>query len=155
MPRLALLAQLATTLPLVGLIWMVQVVVYPQLGRVGEHEFVAYHAAHARLITPVVGPLMLGELLAAIAFVSASSASESGTYRSVAVVGLLLVGVAWLTTMFLSVPQHEVLARGFDEHAWQRLVTTNWLRTIAWTARAGLLLWATSQALRPSSPALP
>ena len=49
--RLALLLQLGTTLPLVGLIWLVQVVSYPLFARVGAAEFPAYHAAHARLIS--------------------------------------------------------------------------------------------------------
>jgi hypothetical protein len=36
--------------------------VYPQFGRVGAAEFAAYHAAHARGITYVVGPLMVAAL---------------------------------------------------------------------------------------------
>jgi len=67
--RACLLVQLGT-LPLVGLIWFVQIVAYRLFERVGVAEFPAYHAAHARLITFVVAPLMLGELAAALAGVA-------------------------------------------------------------------------------------
>jgi hypothetical protein len=34
-----------------------------------------------------------------------------------------------------------VLAQGFDAAAHDRLVQTNWLRTLGWTARAALAAW--------------
>lgn len=139
--RLALLGQLGTTLPLVGLIWMVQVVVYPQFARAGTEAFPAYHAAHSSLITLVVGPLMLGELLAAGAFLVARPEWHAW-------LGAALVLLIWLTTAFVSVPQHGVLARAFDAHAHAVLVSTNWIRTVAWTARGALVLYLTARALR-------
>lgn len=45
--RLLLLTQLASTLPLVGLIWLIQVVSYPLFAKVGAAEFPAYHAARS------------------------------------------------------------------------------------------------------------
>jgi hypothetical protein len=40
------------------------------------------------------------------------------------------------------VPAHKSLERKFDlrVHAW--LINSNWLRTVAWSARLGLLLYA-------------
>jgi len=138
--RLAMLVQLATTLPLCGLIWLVQVVVYPQFARVGPAEFSAYHAAHARLITLVVGPLMLAELGAAFVGIVAR---DDRVPPALAWLGLALTGVAWLTTLFASVPQHNVLSAGFDARAHDLLVATNWIRTAAWSARGALLVvWA-------------
>jgi hypothetical protein len=135
--RLALIGQLATTLPLVGLIWMVQVVAYPLFARAGAEAFPAYHAAHSSLITLVVGPLMVGELLAAGAFLFAR---PEGVPAFLAWAGAALVLLVWMTTAFVSVPQHDILARGFDAHAHAVLVSTNWIRTIAWTARGALVL---------------
>ena len=58
------------------------------------------------------------------------------------------LGVAlWASTAFLQVPQHTVLARGFQARAHRRLVGTNWIRTVLWTARAGLALWMLVRAL--------
>ena len=130
--------QLATTLPLVGLIWFVQVVAYPLFARVAPADFRPYHEAHSRRITYVVAPLMLAELLGAIAWLIWPL---DDVPRKVAWVGAALAVTVWVVTMFVSVPQHDVLARGFDARAHDLLVVTNWLRTAAWTARGATLLW--------------
>lgn len=148
MPTLVLLAQIATTCMLTGLIWTIQVVHYPLFASVGPDRFVAYEAAHARLITLVVGPLMLAEAATAIAFLAIRPPSIP---MWIPVAGGVLLGVVWLTTAFVSVPCHTRLAEGFDAETHRRLVDTNWIRTIAWSTRAALLLWAgwlTLQAVR-------
>ena len=143
-PRLALLVQLSTTLPLVGVIWMVQVVAYPLFARVGAAEFARYHEAHARLITFVVGPLMVGELGASMVSVFRPHAAMP---RGAALGGVVLALLTWGFTMFLSVPKHDLLGHGFDARAHELLVLTNWLRTAAWTARGALLLWVAHRAI--------
>src|SRR5206468_3820837 len=56
-------------------------------------------------------------------------------------VGLaLLVGV-WVSTAFVQVPCHEVLARGFDPAVHRRLVRSNGIRTAGWSLRGLLALW--------------
>lgn len=62
-----LLAQLAATLFMVGLIWFVQAVHYPLLARVGRDCLTEYEAAHVRLTTRIVGPPMLIEAATAVA----------------------------------------------------------------------------------------
>lgn len=81
---------------------------------------------------------MLGELLCAALFLAARPASIPS---AVAWIGMALVVLAWATTAFASVPRHAVLGRGFDAHAHQVLVLTNWIRTFAWTTRGALLIW--------------
>jgi hypothetical protein len=56
-------------------------------------------------------------------------------------IGLTLLGVIWLSTALIQVPCHEVLSQGFDPVVHHRLVTTNWIRTTAWSLRALLVLW--------------
>ena len=138
LPRAALLLQLGTTLPLVGLIWFVQIVAYPLFARVAAADFLAYHASHSRLITYVVAPLMLGELAGSVVWLIWPL---DGLPRQVAWVGAALAVTTWIVTMFVSVPQHAILARGFDARAHDLLVVTNWLRTATWTARGAILLW--------------
>jgi hypothetical protein len=58
-----------------------------------------------------------------------------------AVAAAVGVGVAWASTALLSVPLHGRLAGGLDLDQVDALVATNWVRTLAWTAR-GLLLGA-------------
>ncbi len=134
-PRVTLLLNLATTLPLVGLIWLVQVVAYPLFAKVGPSEFGAYHEAHSRLITFVVGPLMVGELVASLALWA-----DATVPRWLAGAAGALAVSTWLFTMFVSVPKHTLLATGFDAQVHAALVSTNWLRTAAWTLRGVLLL---------------
>lgn len=140
-----LVGQFAATWAMVGLIWVVQVVQYPLLGRVGSEEFHAYHDEYTRLISWVVGPLMLVELLTAVALVWWRPA---GVPLWAAVVGLLLLGVSWASTAFVQVPQHDRLARGFETDVWIRLVATNWVRTVAWTLRGLLTAWMVLKAAR-------
>jgi len=141
-----LLLQALSTLALTGLIWFVQVVHYPLLGRVGRSEHRAYHAAHVRRTGWVVAPLMLAEAGTALAL----ALRPGGLPPGAAWAGLGLVGFLWASTFLVQVPCHERLARGFDEAAWQRLVRTNWLRTGAWTVRAGLVVWLLSMGGAPA-----
>ena len=141
MSRSILLVQLATTLPLVGLIWTIQLVHYPLFARVGAAGFSTYHAAHSQRISWLVVPLMFAELFAAIAWV-ASPPARGPAWLATAMLGL--VGAAWITTAFASVPAHARLGAGFDAAALDALVTTNWARTAAWTVRAAVLLWLTA-----------
>lgn len=140
------LAQLAATLYMTGLIWMVQVVHYPLFAKVGADAFPAYHHLHVARISPVVMVPMLVELGAA-ALLLADRPSWMPAWA--AGVGVALIAVAWGSTFFFSVPAHDALGRGLDPAAVQRLVATNWIRLAAWTARSGLLLWLLARALRP------
>jgi len=134
---LFLLGQLASTLPLVGVIWTIQVVHYPLFGAVGEPGFIGYHARHSTRISVVVIPLMLVELATTLGSVVVGTGSWSG---------LVLVLVVWATTFLISVPLHGRLATGFDPRAHRALVVTNWIRTATWTAHGAMLLVAVAPA---------
>lgn len=134
----AVLVQVASTLPLVGVIWTVQVVHYPLFAGVGPEGWAAYEAAHQSRITPVVGPLMLAELVSA-AWLVLDRPPEIPAAAVLA--GAALVGLIWASTAFVQVPLHGALGSAFDADAHRRLVATNWVRTAAWTARGGLVLW--------------
>ena len=127
---------LLATWYMVGLIWMVQVVHYNLFDRVGAEQFARYEADHSRLITPIVGVPMLVEIVTACWLLAAG---PSGFPRWAAWAGLaMLVGI-WLSTAFLQVPAHNRLMQGFDADAYRQLVSTNWIRTILWSARGALL----------------
>ncbi len=131
----------AATLFMTGLIWLVQVVHYPLFALVGTESFVAYAQAHQRRITPVVVPVMLLEVVTAIALVALLPA---GRPRIAAWIGLGLLAAIWLSTAFLQVPLHRRLLGGYDDATIARLVRGNWLRTFAWTLRAVLAIWLVS-----------
>ncbi|MEO0468791.1 MAG: hypothetical protein AAF206_04155 [Bacteroidota bacterium] len=151
--KLILLAHVAATLYMVGLIWVVQVVHYPLFDGVGEAGFADYEARHARSITWIVLPVMMIELLTAIALLALrpTGGGLAGSIPSWTLwVGLVLVLLVWAVTFAVSVPQHAKLAQGFDARAHQLLVDTNWIRTAIWTLRGFLVLGILFFALKES-----
>lgn len=147
--RLVFLLHLLATLTMFGAIWIVQVVHYPLFSGVGAGGWAAYEAAHQSRITLVVGPAMLVELVTAVWLVL----DRPAVFPAWAVVGgLVLVGVLWASTALVQVPLHTALSRGgFDAEVHARLVATNWVRTAAWSLRAGLVLWLASRAMDGAS----
>ncbi len=144
-----LFINLAATLFMTGLIWMVQVVHYPLFADVGTEEFGAYHRAHNRLITLVVFPAMVVELVTAILLVTRM---PEGTPTALAWVGLALVALIWLSTVFVQVPHHSQLASGFSESIHRSLVAGNWIRTAAWSVRSVVVFWLLVALTRAVSP---
>ena len=140
--KYVLLVHLAATLVMVGVIWFVQIVHYPLFCRVGSGGFTLYSDAHSRLTTYVVGPPMLIEATTALFLVFCR---PEDIPLAAALVGLVLVGVVWLSTALLQVPRHSALSSGFDHAAWSGLVLTNWVRTVTWSARGLLVLWMTAR----------
>jgi hypothetical protein len=67
--------------------------------------------------------------------------------RNEAIIGLALVIALWVSTWALQIPQHTTLARGYDAAAQRFLVSSNWLRTLLWSIRSGLLLYWLGRAL--------
>jgi hypothetical protein len=142
--KYVLLAHLAATLFMIGVIWFVQVVHYPLFSRIGPEKVSLYSEAHSRLTTYVVGPPMLVEAATALLLVFRR---PEGVPLAATLIGLALVAVVWLSTALLQVPRHKTLGSGFDWRAWDRLVLSNWVRTIAWSARGVLVLWMTARAI--------
>lgn len=137
-----LLVHAGCTVAMAGLIAFVQIVHYPLFAEVGPTAFARYAEAHNRRTTWVVMPLMLAEMATALwLVVLAMGPAPPPGLAWAAWPGIALLAVAWLSTFLLQVPCHDRLQRGFDRAVWQRLVTSNWLRTIAWTTRAVLSLW--------------
>jgi hypothetical protein len=134
---LAVVSLVASAL-LTGLIWLVQLVQYPLLAKVGTEAFRIYHTLHSLRISWIVVPLMLLEVLLAVALVARGRGLAPGWWL---VVTSALLALIWLSTFGLQVPCHRRLAEGFDLATWQRLVATNWIRTAAWSARTTLLGW--------------
>lgn len=125
------------TLFLVGLIWTIQIVHYPLFAMVGENGYAAYQTSHMSRITYVVAPVMLAELgtAAYFAFVDYEPIDAKLFWF-----GLALVLVIWISTALIQSPVHGRLAQKFDADLVNKLVWTNWLRTILWTVRGALIL---------------
>jgi len=123
---------------MVGLIWLIQVVHYPLMQMVGRAEFVPYSLRHQQAITPVVGIPMLIEVVTAVfLLVQDPYLRRSGWFLT----SCVLLVVIWVSTAFWQVPLHRDLLDGHAAERVKSLVLSNWVRTIAWSAR-GLIVGA-------------
>ena len=128
---------IASTWFMVGLIWFVQIVHYPLFGYVGSKEFETFHEHHKILITPVVGFVMIVELVTTgILIFQIPVWIPNWTV----IVGIILIGVIWISTLFLPIPYHNKLSSKFDKNVIMMLVNTNWIRTICWSLRGIIVL---------------
>ena len=122
---------------MVGLIWFVQIVHYPLFGYVGSKEFGIFHENHKILITPVVGIVMIVELVTSGILIFQI---PIGIPNWTAIVGIILLGFIWFSTLFLQIPYHNKLSSKFDDNVLMMLVKTNWIRTICWSLRGIIIL---------------
>jgi hypothetical protein len=130
-----------TTLLMVGVIWVIQLVHYPLFELVGRENFVAYERSHTVRIGLIVIPTMLLEALTTMLLVLLDG-------QLLTICGAAILVVIWGATALFQVPCHERLALRFEEAAWQRLVRTNWIRTFGWTTRGGIAIALLHQIVR-------
>jgi hypothetical protein len=135
--EVAAVAQVVASVGMFGVIWIVQVVHYPLMRFVSGLEFARFETAHRMRISWVVGPLMAVEGVCVLAFLFAAPA---GLTWWLPWAGAGAEAVAIGTTVLVSAPLHERLNAHFDPATLDRLIATNWIRTVAWTARGGLAI---------------
>jgi hypothetical protein len=128
-----LTAHLAITWFIVGLIWVIQIIVYPQFRRVGAAEFRVYHFSHCLRIGLMIVPLVLLEAG------TAAWLFYQGLRSTPFVISLGMIPLIGLSTAIWQAPQHTRLTQGRDDAVIHRLILTNWVRTLAWTARGVLV----------------
>ena len=133
---LCFLTQAVASLALLGLAWFVQLVHYPLFGLVGPEHFARYEEDHVRRVTWIAAPLMLLEAGSALGLLLRR---PDCVPAGAAWAGAALVGVVWGSTFLLQVPAHTRLSTGFDPRTAAWLVSSSWVRTGAWTARAALI----------------
>lgn len=142
--RFIFAANAGSTLALFGLIWFVQLVHYPLFARIAPADFTAFEAEHATRTGWIAAPLMILELITSFLLLDRHLSVRSLT-PAMAYAGAALTIATWLSTFLVQVPLHNGLHRAHDPKAIRRLVSTNWLRTAAWTARAALVLYWITQ----------
>jgi hypothetical protein len=129
--------QLAASLVMVGVIWYVQLVHYPLMARAERQGFSDFHRQHSRRTGwVVIGPMVVEAITSTLLVVPGVATVP----RPAAAAGLALVVLLWLSTFAVQVPLHHRLSRGFDAAAHGRLVATNWVRTVLWSARGVVAL---------------
>jgi len=142
-------AHAAATTSLAGLVWVVQVVVYPSFRIVGPTAaWPQVHAHHTRSTAAVV---MLPWAVQGLSLAALLLRRPDGVPVSLLLVAGALAATTVVVTAGSSVPLHGRLSQGYDDAVARRLVATNWLRTAAWTAGAACSLLLVGLARTPVS----
>ncbi len=142
---LPLLICLFFTLYNTGVIWVLQLNHYPLYAKVGQREFRDYMASHnGRILFPIVMPGIVAFISSLLLLWQRPVEIPSWSVWLV----IALNAATLLSTVFVQGPAHNALARdGYSETLIRRVITTNWLRTAAWTINGLLLLWMTAMVI--------
>ena len=133
-----LLGQLLATVFMAGVIWYVQLVHYPLMAGWPHDDFSHWEAAHREQTGLVVVPAMLAEGLMVLLILARR---PRGVPAWLAWTGAGLLLAIWASTFAIQVPLHDQLSAGWNAAAHGRLVQSNWLRTVLWSARALVVAW--------------
>lgn len=125
------LCHLAATTVMLGVVWYAQLVRYPSFGQIPADQFVEYHRRYTMNISWIVGPAMILELLSGFALL----ATASGPCFAGIAASMVMLAIIWISTFMIQVPCHHALGQGFHMITHRRLVSTNWVRTVFWSAR--------------------
>ncbi|KAM3107846.1 hypothetical protein [Phormidesmis sp. 146-33] len=136
------------TFYVLGVIWFVQLVVYPLFARVGSAEYVAYHLFYtSRIPFPVILPGFASFLLP-IALILFHPVSVP-LWIVLANVGCGLVSL--IVTVALEIPRHSQLeSSGKQAIVIDELIRYNWPRTLGITSSAALMLMMLILAFSPA-----
>ncbi|MFH2123718.1 MAG: hypothetical protein ABIJ50_09600 [Pseudomonadota bacterium] len=107
------------------LIWLVQLIIYPSFRYTKAEDFIQWHSRYTFLMGLIVSPLMLIQVGIEGFFLCRG---EIRWWR------LATIALIWLATFTLAVPCHRQLQHhGKVLSTIDRLVITNWLRTVLWS----------------------
>lgn len=116
-------------------LWLVQLVIYPSFLRLKSNELVAWHKTYTFRVSFVILPLMFGQLALSILSVVGDASILEWT-------AFAFVLVCWILTFFVSVPLHRKIEQNdITRETRQKLIATNWPRTILWSVIFGLGLF--------------
>ncbi len=130
-----LLIHSALTWFMVGIIWFTQVVHYPLYRKVKD-GFASYERSYLRRTIWLMGPVMILEVLTALFLIGLS---PTALFTKLAAINFVLLIIIWLSTCIFQVQQHQKLSVHYSKKIHHLLLSTNWIRTVLWSAR-GLLL---------------
>ena len=140
----SLIANVAATWMMVGVIWFVQLVHYPLLSLVKVSDAPHVALEHQRRTAFVVMVPMTVEGVSTLVLLGAT---PEAVWWWLPWAGGVLLAVALGCTVLLSVPLHKQMAESPKSTTGQRLVRTNWPRTIAWSLRGLLCVLMLAQLL--------
>ncbi|MAM98296.1 MAG: hypothetical protein CMG26_05765 [Candidatus Marinimicrobia bacterium] len=118
---------------LVGVILMTQILSYPLLLKLSKSDFYDYYNSYTKRISFIVIPLMIFEVLLSIIL----NTILNNFYLFASNILLLVI---WGSTFFIQVPIHNKLSSNHSYSLINKLIFTNWIRTIAWISKLMTLI---------------
>ena len=110
---------------LVGVILMTQILSYPLLLKLNKSNFYDYYNSYTKRISFIVIPLMIFEVFLSIIL----NTILNNFYLFVSNILLLII---WSSTFLIQVPIHNKLSSNHSYSLINKLIFTNWIRTVAW-----------------------
>lgn len=108
------------------LILLVQIIIYPSFHSISNEFFSSWHYNYMKSISMIIGPLMLIQVFIIIT----QCLTQSNLINYASLISLLIV---WIATITFSIPCHnELQSIGYNNIVVNRLISTNWIRTIFW-----------------------
>jgi uncharacterized protein (DUF1499 family) len=127
-------AQFLLSFGMFVLLLMVQFVVYPQFLNVPQSSLAAYAIKYSQLITVVVAPLMIAELITILWCL------KFGELRSIPLFAAIVCLVAiWLHTFLVEVPLHNQIQQFSSYQDVAALIQANKVRAILWGVKTVIL----------------
>lgn len=130
---------------LTGLIWVIQIVHYPSFVKSSPESFKAFHSFHTDRMSWIVAIPMVVEL--ALSGLLLWNRSLLVPSYKLNLFLFILTLIIWGVTFLWAIPLHNRLGEGYSVALINQLVAMNWIRTIAWTMRFGILSWLVSRLL--------
>jgi len=118
---------------LVGVILMTQILSYPLLLKLSKSDFYDYYNSYTKRISFIVIPLMIFEVLLSIIL----NTILNNFYLFASNILLLVI---WGSTFFIQVPIHNKLSSNHSYSLINKLIFSNWIRTIAWISKLMTLI---------------
>lgn len=117
---------------LVLLIWFVQILHYPSFHFHDKATFPESMKFHQNRISLIVVPLMICELILSLWFLSQDFSFNN-------LLTLIIIIFLWVYTFLVFVPLHKKLLIGKNDQLIIKLVKANWIRTVFWTIKFGII----------------
>ena len=129
---IVLLIHLFSTIFMTGLCWFVQIVHYP-LFRAMKLEDLPQYEQKNKVTGYITVTVMTVELITGLVLVYQQ-------FELIYILNIVFLALIWLSTMVYQVPMHLKLMIVASNETISKLIRTNWIRTLSWTIRSGILM---------------
>ena len=130
--QIVLFIHLFSTIFMTGLCWFVQIVHYP-LFRAMKLEDLPQYEQKNKVTGYITVTVMTVELITGLILVYQQ-------FELLYILNIAILALIWLSTMVYQVPMHLKLMIVASNETISKLIRTNWIRTLGWTIRSGVLL---------------